>query len=124
MEEIKDKELIHYKWVLNRIQTIKYLIVTTILALMAYTGSSIDITNDFLSLAILSIASIFLLISLYLAGKDAGASIFYIEQSQEGISKESRVIMYVLILISSTLIFIAKILNTLEMITTNSAMMR
>ncbi|RXJ69338.1 hypothetical protein CRV08_04860 [Halarcobacter ebronensis] len=124
MEEIKDKELIHYKWVLNRIQTIKYLIVTTILALLAYTGSSIDITNDLLSLAILSIASIFLLISLYLSGKDAGAAIFYVEQSQEGISKESRVIMYALIFISTILIFIAKILNTLEMITSNNAMMR
>ena len=59
MDEIKDKEVVHYQWVLNRIQTFKYLIVTTILALMAYTASSIDITGDLLSLAILSISAIF-----------------------------------------------------------------
>ena len=110
--DLKDREKIRYQYMLNRIQNFKYLVVTTILAMMAYTANSIDNIENLVSLCILVFAVLILLISFYFASIDAGASIFYNEKSQDGINKRQRLIMYCLILFSAILIFTSKINNT------------
>lgn len=123
MDDVKERDRIRYQWMLNRIQTFKYLVITTILAMMAYTANSIDIINDFKALSLLCVASLLLLIALYIAGNDAGGALFYNEKSQEDVPKVSRVVMYTLIFISAVLIFTAKILNAITMISANTAIM-
>ncbi|EGQ7787760.1 MULTISPECIES: hypothetical protein [Vibrio harveyi group] len=110
-EELKERERIRYQWMLNRIQAFKVLVLTIALAMTAYSINAIEATTSLVSLSIVSFSCVCLLASIVLAGLDTGGAVFYNEASQEGISKRKRMLLYVLMLVAATLLFVSKVVD-------------
>ncbi|HCE2144168.1 hypothetical protein [Vibrio parahaemolyticus] len=109
--DLKERERIRYQWMLNRIQAFKVLVLTIALAMTAYSISSIESTTSLVSLYIVSFSSVCLLVSIVLAGLDAGGAVFYYEASQEDIGKRKRILLYLLMLVAATFLFISKVVD-------------
>ncbi|MCG9659948.1 hypothetical protein [Vibrio mediterranei] len=105
----EERDRIRYQWMLNRIQAFKVLVLTIALAMTAFSINALESTNSIASLILISLSCIFLLVSVVLAGMDAGGSVFYNEDSQEGIGKSKRVLLYALLLVAASLVFISKL---------------
>lgn len=114
--DLQERERIRYQYMLNRIQKFKNLVLAVSLGMMAYAANATNSANNSLTIFLLAFSCMTLLISLIIAGLDAGGAIFYNEPSQEGVSKKVRITMYICILISSVLIFIAQIYNAIKKI--------
>ncbi|HDY7869373.1 TPA: hypothetical protein RQK36_004513 [Vibrio vulnificus] len=110
-EELKERERIRYQWMLNRIQAFKVLVLTIALAMTAYSINAIEATTSLVSLSIVSFSCVCLLASIVLAGLDTGGAVFYNEALQEGISKRKRMLLYVLMLVAATLLFVSKVVD-------------
>jgi hypothetical protein len=117
---LKDMEKIRHQYVLDRIQRIKNGIVAAVLGMLAYSANAVSSANNYKTIILLWISCATLLVALYFSGRDAGASLFYNDKSQEGVDKPSRVKMYKCIACSAVLIFIAQSLNSCTNIKNNS----
>lgn len=109
-----ERERIRYKYMLDRIQKFKSLIFAATLGMMAYAANATNSANNTATICLLAVSCIILVVSLLIAGLDAGGAVFYNEKSQEGVSKRVRIVMYLCILTSSILIFSAQIYNAAE----------
>jgi preprotein translocase subunit Sec61beta len=112
--DLQKMERIRYQYMLDRIQKFKSLIIAAILGMMAYAANATNSANNTLTIILLAISCITLLLSLVIAGMDAGGAVFYNERSQEGVSKKTRIIMYICILFAAFLIFVAQVFNAVE----------
>ena len=119
--DLAQRNRIHYEWMLSRIQGFKSLVLAIVVAMMGYVASTIDSVDSFCALGLLCLSALLLLTGFVLAGLDAGGAAFYNEESQNGLSKRYRCVMYMVILIAALLIFVAKICTATERIQSRSA---
>lgn len=112
--DLIERERVRYKYMLDRVQKFKNLILVSILGMMAYAANATNSADNTITIWLLAASCITLLVSLIIAAQDAGGAFFYNEKSQEGVSKKIRIAMYTCILFSSVLIFTAQVYNAVE----------
>ena len=114
--DLAQRERIRYQWMLSRIQGFKSLVLAILVAMMGYVANTIGSVDSYSVLALLSVSAVLLLVTLVLGALDAGGAVFYNEESQNGLSKGWRWVMYVAILCAAVLMFVAKVCTSVERI--------